>query len=49
MNNIQSYKKAIIKLADEEVVREYNVQKDAEDIDKIKAVEIELSYRGINI
>lgn len=49
MNNIQSYKKAIIKLVDEEVVREYNIQKDAEDLEKIKAVEIELSYRGINI
>lgn len=49
MNNIQSYKKAIIKLADEEVVREYNVQKDAEDLEKIKVVEIELSYRRINI
>lgn len=34
MNNIQSYKKAIIKLDDEEVVREYNVQKDAEDLEK---------------
>lgn len=49
MNNIQSYKKAIIKLAYEEVVREYNIQKDVEDLEKIKAIEIELSYRGINI
>lgn len=46
---ITDYKKALVNISDWELEREYNVQKDAADYEKLKAVEIELSYRNINL
>ncbi len=46
---ITDYKKALVRLSDYELEREYNIQKNAADYEKVKAVEIELSYRNINL
>ena len=51
MNNIaiKDYKKALVRLSDYELEREYQIQVNAADYEKQKAVEIDFSYRNINL